>query len=53
MIFSRLVLAAVFSIGLRAGAQGYFALHEKAILVDTHNDILSEVVSKGDRKSVV
>jgi membrane dipeptidase len=47
MIFSRLLLAALFSVGLSAGAQGYLALHEKAIVVDTHNDILSEVVSKG------
>ena len=39
MIFSRLVLAALFSIGLRAAAQGYLALHEKAIVVDTHNEI--------------
>jgi membrane dipeptidase len=46
MIVSRLVLAAAFSVGLRAGAQG-LALHERAIVVDTHNDILSEVVSKG------
>src|SRR3984957_11861313 len=47
MILSRLLLVALFSVGLRAGAQGYLALHEKAIVVDTHNDILSEVVSKG------
>ena len=47
MIFLRLVLAAAFSVGMRAGAQGYLALHEKAIVVDTHNDILSKVVENG------
>ena len=48
MIFSRLVLAAVFSIGLRAAAWGYLALHEKAIVVDTHhNDILKWWYPKG------
>jgi membrane dipeptidase len=28
-------------------AQGYKAIHEKAILVDTHNDVLSSVTMKG------
>lgn len=32
---------------LSAGAQRYEKLHEKAIVVDTHNDVMSEVVSKG------
>lgn len=30
-----------------AGAQAYLKIHNKAILVDSHNDILSEVTSKG------
>jgi membrane dipeptidase len=41
---------AVFSLGLLpvcAAAQPYLKLHEKAIVVDTHNDILSTVISEG------
>jgi len=30
--------------GLRGGAQDYRVLHAKAIVVDTHNDVLSEAV---------
>ena len=32
---------------MSAGAQPYLKLHEKAIVVDTHNDVLSEATLKG------
>ncbi|GGB17712.1 dipeptidase [Puia dinghuensis] len=40
MIKYFLIVAALLG-GLRAGAQSYLQLHEKAIVVDTHNDVLS------------
>jgi len=45
MIYMRklfLAAAMVFSFG--AGAQSYSAIHAKAIVVDTHNDVLSDAV---------
>lgn len=39
--FCQLLVAAALLGGLRAGAQSYMALHEKAIVVDTHNDVLT------------
>ncbi len=41
-----LLLLTVFSINISHG-QDYQKLHQKAILVDTHNDVLSTVVMKG------
>lgn len=46
-LFSRLLTAAALTLSLRAGAQDYVRLHEKAIVVDTHNDVLSEATLKG------
>ena len=40
-------LAAALLGGLRAGAQDYRALHTKAIVVDSHNDVLSSATLKG------
>ncbi len=45
--FSRLLLAAALAGSMRAGAQEYLKLHERAILVDTHNDVLSDATLKG------
>ena len=46
--FLRPLVAAVAMAGtLHAGAQNYLKLHEKAIVVDTHNDVLSEATLKG------
>jgi membrane dipeptidase len=43
-----LVVAALALLGgLPAGAQSYLKLHEKAIVVDTHNDVLSTATLKG------
>src|SRR5579872_3656544 len=42
-----LLLAAALTGSLRAGAQSYLKLHEKAIVVDTHNDVLSETGQQG------
>jgi membrane dipeptidase len=42
-----LLLAAATLGGVPAGAQSYLALHEKAIVVDTHNDVLSETLQQG------
>src|SRR5580704_16068052 len=48
-IYWRLLPVAALLCGtcLRGGAQDYMKLHEKAIVVDTHNDILSTVISEG------
>ena len=43
----RLLLLAALVSGLPAAAQSYLKLHEKAIVVDTHNDVLSEATLKG------
>src|SRR5579872_5205195 len=44
---TRLLLAAALLGSLPAGAQSYLKLHEKAIVVDTHNDVLSETAQQG------
>ena len=46
-LFSRLLLAAALASFGRVDAQSYKALHEKPIVVDTHNDVLSEATLKG------
>ena len=46
-LFSRLLLATALMGSLQAGAQAYMKLHEKAIVVDTHNDVLSDATLKG------
>src|SRR5579864_8671212 len=43
----RFFLLAVLVSGTRVSAQEYLRLHEKAIVVDTHNDVLSEATLKG------
>ena len=47
ILFSLLLVAATLAGGLRVHAQDYLKLHEKAIVVDTHNDVLSEATLKG------
>src|SRR5882724_8453294 len=44
MLMRKLLLAAVVLGSLRGGAQSYQAVHAKAIVVDTHNDVLSDAV---------
>jgi membrane dipeptidase len=46
-LFSRLLAAAALAGSLQVHAQDYLKLHEKAIVVDTHNDVLSEATLKG------
>jgi membrane dipeptidase len=46
-LFSRLLAAAALAGSLQLHAQDYLKLHEKAIVVDTHNDVLSEATLKG------
>jgi membrane dipeptidase len=46
-LFSRLLTAAALAGGLQTHAQDYLKLHEKAIVADTHNDVLSEATLKG------
>jgi membrane dipeptidase len=43
----RLFLLAALATGMHAHGQSYLKLHEKAIVVDTHNDVLSEATLKG------
>jgi len=45
----RLLLLAALAVGgvCRTTAQSYEKIHEKAIVVDTHNDVLSDAVLKG------
>jgi membrane dipeptidase len=42
-----LLSAVILTTGSNAGAQPYIKLHDKAILVDTHNDVLSSASLKG------
>src|SRR6202012_1457059 len=46
-LFSRLLTAAALAGTMQTHAQSYLKLHEKAIVVDTHNDVLSEATLKG------
>jgi membrane dipeptidase len=46
-IFPRLLFALALTTGWTAGAQPYQKLHDKAIVVDTHNDVLSSATLKG------
>jgi len=46
-ILSRLLFATALTAGWSAGAQPYQKLHAKAIVVDTHNDVLSSATLKG------
>lgn len=46
-LFSRLLMVATLTGSLQVHAQDYLKLHEKAIVVDTHNDVLSEATLKG------
>src|SRR6185437_16227490 len=43
----RLLLLAALATGAQAYGQPYLKLHEQAIVVDTHNDVLSEATLKG------
>ena len=42
-----LLLLAALTTGAQAQGQSYLKLHENAIVVDTHNDVLSEATLKG------
>src|SRR3982750_1303344 len=44
---SKLVSCFFLFISLSSLAQSYRKLHDKAILIDTHNDVLSTVTMKG------
>ena len=44
---SQLLLLAALMTGAQAHGQSYLKLHESAIVVDTHNDVLSEATLKG------
>src|SRR5438309_2101459 len=46
-MFTKLFLAAALLVPFLSNAQAYKKLHQKAILVDTHNDVLSTATMNG------
>ncbi|HXB95803.1 MAG TPA: dipeptidase [Puia sp.] len=47
MLGCRILFIAALVGGMQVNAQSYLKLHEKAVVVDTHNDVLSEATLKG------